>query len=158
MAAALPGLTQALAPMKTLLPFVTLFAAVIAMPASGQARRQLGPIPNVERVSIIALIANPEKYDGKAVRVEGAIQLDFEADAICLHQEDLVRGISSNCLWVEPDLKALNSDLATIQKYSHKYVLIEGVFKKDELGHRGAYSGAIVDCWRIQIQAPAIGG
>ena len=37
-------------------------------------------------VSLIRLIANPEKYHGKKIQVTGYINLEFEGDAIYLHK------------------------------------------------------------------------
>jgi hypothetical protein len=39
-------------------------------------------------VSLIQLIANPESYDGKKVRIIGFLRLEFEGDALYLHQVD----------------------------------------------------------------------
>jgi hypothetical protein len=59
-----------------------------------------GPDDTAQEVSVIQLIAQPEKFDGKRVRFIGFLRLEFEGNAIFLHREDFDRGISRNGLWV----------------------------------------------------------
>jgi len=47
-----------------------------------------GPDNGPEDVSLIQLIANPQAYDGKTVRITGFLHLEFEGNAIYLHNED----------------------------------------------------------------------
>jgi hypothetical protein len=53
-----------------------------------------------ESVSIIRLIATPEKYHGKFVRVEGYLHNQFENSAIYLSKDDADHLIGKNALWV----------------------------------------------------------
>ncbi|MBF9140172.1 hypothetical protein [Hymenobacter properus] len=50
-------------------------------------------------VSLVKLIANPEKYDGKTIQVIGFLNLEFEGDAIYLHKEDFDQGLTRNGFW-----------------------------------------------------------
>lgn len=45
-------------------------------------------IKNIERISLIQLISNPEKYDGKLIEVQGFLSLEFEGHALYLQKED----------------------------------------------------------------------
>jgi hypothetical protein len=102
------------------------------------------------RVSMIRLIANPERYHGKPVRVEGFLTVGFEDNAIYLSREDAGYLITKNGLWVtilDEDWERLGKDP---RKFKDSYVLIEGVFDKDSLGHLGAFSGSIREVWRVQ--------
>lgn len=51
-------------------------------------------------VSIVQLIANPKRFDGKKVRPQGFLRLTFEGNAIYLHREDYVWCIFTNALWI----------------------------------------------------------
>jgi hypothetical protein len=51
-------------------------------------------VPNAELVSLVRLMATPEKYDGKAVQVVGFLRLEFEGNGLYLHQEDYEHGIT----------------------------------------------------------------
>lgn len=99
-------------------------------------------------VSIVELICNPDKYDGKQVQIIGYLNLEFEGDAIYLHKEDYEHSIMQNGLWIEePKKEAFMGDKGFMNK---KYVIIEGKFKKDNKGHLGLWSGAIEKITRIQ--------
>ena len=90
-------------------------------------------------VSLIQLIATPEKYHGKRVRLEGFLRLEFEGNAIYLHREDYEHRIAKNGLWVDAT-KEMYKDR---KKMDLHYVLIEGVFNAKSHGHMGLFSGEI---------------
>jgi hypothetical protein len=43
---------------------------------------------NAEKISLVQLIANPKKYDGKVIEVIGFLSLEFEGRALYLHKDD----------------------------------------------------------------------
>ena len=93
-------------------------------------------------VSIIQLISNPEKYDGKIIYVEGFIKIEFEGTALYLHQQDFEHRISKNAIW----LNISREDLyGLINECSEKYGSIIGLFKSEPKGHFGMFSGTITD-------------
>jgi hypothetical protein len=104
---------------------------------------------SVENISLVSLIANPEKYDGKGIRLIGAFQLEFEGQSFCLHKEDLRQHILANCIWINPDFRALGTDGTTLATLNGQYVLLEGTFHKDNRGHRGIYAGSVGGVWRV---------
>jgi hypothetical protein len=108
--------------------------------------------PNAEAqsVSIIRLIATPERYDGKLVRVVGYLNMAFEGDSISFHEEDFRRNLVENALWVEP-AEGMRKELT---KLSRQYVLIEGVFDASDRGHMGLFSGAITNITRADAWKP----
>jgi hypothetical protein len=92
-----------------------------------------------EDVSLIQLIARPQDYDGKFVRLIGFVNLQFEGNVICLHEEDCRRRLMRNCLWLD----ATDEVLRKRSEYHQKYVLVEGFFNANKHGHLGAYQGTI---------------
>ena len=96
------------------------------------------------RVSLVQLIANPNEYDGKFVRVIGFVSVEFEGTAVYLHQEDFKYDITQNAIWLEMDFERN-------KKLNQRYVLIEGTFDADHNGHRGLFSGSIKDIKRLQV-------
>ncbi len=44
-------------------------------------------------VTLVQLIANPEKFDGKSIRVIGFLRLEFEGNVLYLHREDYEHAI-----------------------------------------------------------------
>jgi len=97
-------------------------------------------------VSLVELIADPQTWDGRRVRVVGYLNLEFEGDAIYLHQEDHAHSIHSNGLWV-----GFASDTPRQPACNRRYVLIEGTFSARHTGHMGLWSGAILDIDRCMV-------
>lgn len=97
---------------------------------------------NAIKVSIIQLISNPEKYDGKFIDVTGFIKIEFEGTALYLHQEDYKNHIFNNSIW----LNISKDKIYEFEKEcSEKYGSITGTFKAELKGHFGAFSGTITN-------------
>jgi hypothetical protein len=106
-----------------------------------------GVTSNVDRgVSIVRLIATPEKYHDQRIQVVGYMNLEFEGDAIYLHKEDHDKSLYENGFWVSFSGKL---DKGEIQKLNKRYVLIEGTFDMDNHGHMGLFGGEIKEITRI---------
>ena len=99
------------------------------------------PAYPAEGVSIIQLIANPQKYDGKKVIITGFMALDFEGMAIYLSKDSYDNSIYKNGLWC--------SACGSHRKLDHKYVTVEVIFDADGKGHMGLWSGQIEKVLRI---------
>ncbi len=99
-------------------------------------------------VTMIQLIATPEKYDGQLVRVIGVGNLEFEGNCIFLSKEDLRYGVG-NSIWIELGEKAISYEEA--QQYNGEYVIIEGVFDKDDCGHIDMFCGSIKNISRYEL-------
>jgi hypothetical protein len=104
--------------------------------------------------SLIELIARPELYDGKRVRVIGFVNFEFEGNALYVSREDWLQAIYRNGIWVEPHL-ALPTGIerdTTAPEYrpNRRYALLEGTFRRGPTGHLGMWSGSIDSVTRIQ--------
>ena len=95
-------------------------------------------------ISLIGLIAAPKDFDGKQVRLIGFLRLEFEGNAIYLHKEDYLRGITKNGLWLE-----LGANSRKPANLSDQYVIVEGVFSARDHGHMDLWSGSIHDITRL---------
>ncbi|ROH99611.1 hypothetical protein [Chryseobacterium daecheongense] len=97
-------------------------------------------------ISLVRLIATPEKYHNKIIEVVGYLNLEFEGDAIYLHQEDYEKAILKNAFWVE-----FSNDINKkgLMKYNKKYVIIRGRFNMNENGHMGLFGGEIQNITRL---------
>lgn len=100
---------------------------------------------DVPYVSLIQLIANPEKFHGKYVRVVGFVNLEFEGDAIYLHEDDYKYGLTKNGLWL-----TLSGE-QDIRKFDRKYVLVQGTFNAKDQGHGDLFSGAVENIKRFEV-------
>ena len=96
-------------------------------------------------VSLVELIASPQLYDGRPVRVIGYLNLEFEGNAIYLHEDDHAHGINRNGLWVD-----FARGFRSPSGCDRGYVLVEGIFDARDTGHLGLWSGAIGDIDRCQ--------
>lgn len=93
----------------------------------------------IKDVSIIQLIADPQRFEGQAIRVIGFLRLEFEGNAVYLHREDFEKSILQNGIWIE----LTESQLRSSRKLNNGYVLIEGTFSASEKGHLGIWPGSL---------------
>ena len=96
-------------------------------------------------ISLIYLIQHPEIHNQKKVRVVGFASLDFERKALYISREDYEHAVTKNAVWLDIDLTE------SIRKNHKKYVLVEGTFDKDNLGHLKLYSGSITQIDRLEL-------
>lgn len=101
-----------------------------------------------ENVTMIELITTPEKYDGKLVRVKGVGNLEFEENCIYLSKEDRKYG-TDNCIWIGLGKRATPYEEAI--KYNGEYVILEGIFDKDDCGHMNMFCGSIKNISRYEL-------
>lgn len=126
------------------------FAFVVGMVACSGGDT---PLPQVhaataqeaQDVSLVQLIANPNQYHGKLVRVIGFCRLEFEGNVLYLHREDFEHSISKNGVWLQvgwpvPDNRRAMSD---------EYVIVEAVFDAQQKGHFGMFSGSLGEIKRL---------
>jgi hypothetical protein len=98
-------------------------------------------------VTLVQLIANPEKFDGKLIRVIGFLEIEFEANVLYLHREDYENAILGDGIWVDvtPEMTKNSKSL------SKHYVLLEGIFSASERGHMDLWSGSLKNIRRVQL-------
>lgn len=96
-------------------------------------------------VSMIQLIATPEKYQGQRVRILAFLRIEFEGNAVYLHKEDYEKAIYRNGLWID-----LPKGTSSSKGLSNQYVLVEGVFDGNRKGHLDLWSGTIGDVTRLE--------
>ena len=94
-------------------------------------------------VSIVELLGGPERFRGQRVRLIGFVSLEFEGKAVYLHEEDYVRAIMRNALWLE----VAGNGPAALAKPG--YAIIEGRYEPDSHGHMSMFSGALTQVTRM---------
>lgn len=100
-----------------------------------------------DNVTLVQLIANPDQFDGKLIRVIGFLRLEFEGDVLYLHREDYEHSIFGDGIWVD-----VTSEI-TQQKdtLNMHYALLEGIFDAKYRGHMGAWSGSLTNIRRAEL-------
>ncbi|HLK03599.1 MAG TPA: hypothetical protein VKT53_04095 [Candidatus Acidoferrum sp.] len=111
---------------------MALLSGFYASPVSGELN---------DSVSIVQLIATPEKYDGKVVQVMGFLRLEFEGNALYLHEDDYRHAIYKNGLMVVTNPK-IETEAG---KLNLRYIVLEGTFDAHNHGNKGLNSGTITN-------------
>ena len=111
----------------------------------------LGRFP--EQVSILQLIATPEKFDGKYISVVGFLRVEFEGNVLYLHQDDYEHHIYKNGVWVAFEPKAKES----AENLNMHYVFVIGTFDAADEGHLSMASGSVKHISDLMIWPPKTG-
>ena len=119
----------------------------LAVALGPTARATANPPAEPQDVSLIRLIANPETFDGKRVRVIAFLHLEFEGNALYVSRADSENNVTKNGVWIDVPEPVRKDAL----QYSDRYVLVEGVFSAKDHGHRGLFSGALGKISRVEV-------
>jgi hypothetical protein len=85
----------------------------------------------IKQVSLIQLIANPDKYDGRRVNVIGYLRLEAEGNILYLDIDDWRNAVSENGIWID-----VNGDInANRAHLDRKYVQLLGTFSTRKSGN-----------------------
>ena len=112
----------------------------------GQTHKSSGDTKPVG-VGMVALLATPQRYEGKIVRTVGFMCVEFENDALYLHEEDYRHGLHKNSL----ALRLSESQRKQFKGLSLKYVLIEGTVYANGPEQTDLWSGAIGNITRLEV-------
>lgn len=94
-------------------------------------------------VSLLTLIENPDKYDGKVVLVEGVFAFYFSESKLFASMEWYRHSIFINSVSLRLDVNA--KEINKYASWTGKYVAVQGVFDAKDRGPLGGSSGAIKD-------------
>jgi hypothetical protein len=106
--------------------------AVLLLLASGVTQQE-------PTISLVALIANPERYDHKRVVVSGFMYLQREYNALYIGKADFQHGQFKNSVY----LLVANDMSERIYRLNGCYVIASGTFDAKNTGHLGLFSGAL---------------
>jgi hypothetical protein len=99
--------------------------------------------------SMIELIARPELYDGKRVRVIGFVNFEFEGNGLYVSADDWRQNIYRNGVWINPP-GGFGSDSGPPQRRpNQRYVIVEATFRGGRGGHFGMWSGTLEQVTRL---------
>lgn len=108
------------------------------------------PPPSGEQallVSMIQVIANPAKYEGRLIQLVGVAHFGEEEAALYLHREDEELLNTQNGVWVGGKEGFTEKDY---QSLSGAFVRVEGKFTAKAHGHLGAFPGAFTSVRRLE--------
>jgi hypothetical protein len=95
-------------------------------------------------VTFLELMAHPEKYDGKRIRVSGYYRTGFETSGLF---EKEVNQSSFAGFWLDDDSTFARAE--DVHRPNDCYLTIEGVFNANERRHLGGWRGSIQNITRI---------
>lgn len=95
----------------------------------------------------IRVVARPELYHEKRIQLVGYMNLEFEGNGLHLSEELYRHGDSANAIWLDVEGMRIQPP------FSRGWVIVEGTFNGERLGHFGMYSGTLknitrMDPWR----------
>jgi hypothetical protein len=99
-------------------------------------------------VSLIQLIANPDKFHGKLVRIKGFLVVESEHSAIFMSLDDAEMQILANAISLGGELAGVEGSEETYG--SGRWMLVEGIFKANEQGTGTQYGGLIDNLSRVE--------
>ena len=107
-------------------------------------------------VSLIALIATPDRYHGKQVTVSGFMYLQRERNALYVTKSDFQHALFKNAIY----LQISNEAFERIYPLNGCYVEVRGRFDGKNTGHVGAFSGElavrqVVSVWSATVPPDA---
>jgi hypothetical protein len=92
-------------------------------------------------ISMINLIASPEKYNGKKIKIIGFVNAEFGKNGVYLSKDDYENSIYKNGILIsQPESVRKNILDKNLDK---RYMYIEGTFKMNEADYNGPWSGKL---------------
>jgi hypothetical protein len=108
-----------------------------------------GGVAQTNEPSLLQLLTDPARYDGRNVVVLGYCRLQFESLAIHLTKEDYTYSLG-NMVWL--DLSSLEEITPERRKIGH--CLVQGTYNAKNRGHLGMFVGAIENIKRYEPWPP----
>lgn len=100
-----------------------------------------------EDVSLVSVIAYPDRYHKKNITLKGYFTMETEGQAIFISKNDYQTMIFKNAIYLYVDYKSISK--MNIEEPYKGYVQIEGTFNKNLKGSYGFYSGGIENITKI---------
>ena len=107
-------------------------------------------LDNDKLVSIINLLATPERYDGEEIQAAGYAIIEFEDTAIYLSEADASYIILENSIWISLDPRVTESSNEW-KEFDREWVLVQGIFHEDGHNHLGSITHSIDNIKRLEV-------
>lgn len=105
------------------------------------------PASETPDVSIISLIANPSKYDGKYIRIQGVAYFDSGVyiNGLFLSRDDKQSANGQNAIFIR-----FAQEIKKADGLNDKFVFVQGVFRSRDHGHLDSFAGSLIDVDRVE--------
>lgn len=101
---------------------------------------------------MVALLAAPQKYDGKVIQTWGFLNLRYESDSLWLHEEDLRNSLLKDSFALELTQKQREQ----FKSLNHTYVVVQGTLHSKGSDDPGLESGTISDVTMVHGWSPFV--
>lgn len=127
---------------KTVTIWVALIGGITAYTASIDSAFA-GSSEPPHHISILEIVLNCARFDGREVTVLGAVALEFENQTVCPTKEFL-EADTLNCLWLITDESWPKNEVERVTKTITRgdYLVIDGTVSCDR-GHLSLYGGEL---------------
>ena len=135
--------------MRGMKTFVILLAVGLLL---GSGCRDRHGIPMRDHdISLIRLLANPERFHSQPVAVTGYLVYEFENHALYPTKDIAEAGLVKSSVWlnttsntvVDPASEKVVAEGATLGGLNRRYVVVWGTYDLNDCGHMSAASGSI---------------
>jgi hypothetical protein len=127
---------------------IILFLSIAASSFFMGAQKQSQPL----NVGMVALLAVPEKYNGKIIRTWGFLNLRYESDALFLHEEDLRVPLLKNSFRLE----LTEEQEKQFKNLNLTYVMVQGTLHSEGADTPDLNSGTILNITLVHGWKPFV--
>ncbi|MEP6690117.1 MAG: hypothetical protein ABJD07_03115 [Gemmatimonadaceae bacterium] len=99
-------------------------------------------------VSLVQLIATPDRFHNKTVRVVGYAHIQGINTGLYLSREAFDQGVTKNAAWLEV---AADSIDAAATQFGDRYVRVTAVWNAHELGNLHLWSGSLERVRKVEV-------
>ncbi|HEX5717123.1 MAG TPA: hypothetical protein VF179_13245 [Thermoanaerobaculia bacterium] len=106
------------------------------------------PQDDTERTSLVAVLADPSRFNGQRIRVQGVLHIEFEANQLCLDRASVESFVPTNCLrlGLGQQLVARERELA---QWNGRYATLVGTVRPTTTHDH--FSGRIDDVVHLMV-------
>lgn len=142
---------------KLLVISVLLLCSFFALQTRAEGHTSNESDTAIHPVSLLALITNPTKYDGKVVQVEGVFGFYFSESQLFASLEWYKHNILGNSVTLQLQVKGKEID--KLASWTGRYVVVTGIFDAKTHGPFGMPHGTIKDVSSLHLMSePIVGG
>ncbi len=134
-------------PVPKCLVVLVLLTTLLVTPTANPQQPAHKPVVQAIDIGMVALLASPEKYQGEVIRTIGFLCIEFEGDALYLHEEDYRYGLRGDSF----ALRLADSQRTRLKPESLGYVIIEATVEAHPPEGFGGVLGNITrsDAWPV---------
>lgn len=123
--------------------------SLIGLSVSAGNTHRSEPGESATHISFVSLLSNPERHDGKLVRVEGFLHFRVGDHALYFSEDAATHGIIASAFWLKtsPETRVASHRKRdpSLNRLDRRYVSVTGVFDMTVHGHLGAFPAGLRD-------------